>query len=577
MTSPIVLSAAVLFASFLAAHWGIRRIQLARAKHPSLRGHARWSQRIARLVPHYEFDDDEFFGTDDAPIEVQERRRRAFDALARALREKAPQTLAATAELEEGVSDLQFVNRYRVPFPFAGRVREQLRVGAVAVAARDRHIIDLDGNRSLDLTGAYGVNVFGFDVLRGCIERAVERSRDLGPVLGLYHPVVADNVRRLRQLSGLDEVSFHMSGTEAVMQAVRLARYHTRRSHAVRFCGSYHGWWDGVQAGAGNPRPPHEVYTLSDMSEASLRVLRTRNDVACVLVNPLQALHPNANAPSDGTLVAGDRRARYDKSAYTEWLRALQEVCTARGIVLIFDEVFLGFRLAPGGAQEYFSVSADLVTYGKTLGGGFPVGVVCGRAALMRRYREDQPADVCFARGTFNAHPYVMTAMNELLLYLDRSEVRATYAGIDARWNGRAQALNEALAAESLPIRVANMTSVWTTLFTQPSRYAWMLQYYLRAQGIAMSWVGSGRFIFSHDFTDVDAEEFRDRFVEAAEAMRSDGWWWSDPKLTRGWIGRRLLGEMIAAKLLGRRRTRRLAPVDARLPQPLSGNVPDLS
>ena len=85
-----------------------------------------------------------------------------------------------------------------------------------------------------------------------------------------------------------------MSGTEAVMQAVRLARYHTRRSHLVRFCGAYHGWWGDVQPGIGNPSPARETYTLADMSEHTLHVLRTRRDIACVLVNPLQALHPNA-------------------------------------------------------------------------------------------------------------------------------------------------------------------------------------------------------------------------------------------------------------------------------------------
>ena len=106
----------------------------------------------------------------------------------------------------------------------------------------------------------------------------------------------------LKEISGLDEVSFHMSGTEAVMQAVRLARYHTRRSHLVRFCGAYHGWWGDVQPGVGNPLPAHETYTLADMSEETLRVLRTRRNIACVLVNPLQALHPNASAPSDSAL-----------------------------------------------------------------------------------------------------------------------------------------------------------------------------------------------------------------------------------------------------------------------------------
>ena len=91
-----------------------------------------------------------------------------------------------------------------------------------------------------------------------------------------------------------------MSGTEAVMQAVRLARYHTGRSHLVRFCGAYHGWWDDVQPGVGNPRPVRDdLHAEGAWTSATLRVLRTRRDIACVLVNPLQALHPNASAPGD--------------------------------------------------------------------------------------------------------------------------------------------------------------------------------------------------------------------------------------------------------------------------------------
>ena len=110
--------------------------------------------------------------------------------------------------------------------------------------------------------------------------------------------------------------------------------------------------------------------------------------------------------------------------------------------MLIFDEVFVGFRLAPGGAQEYFGVRADMVTYGKTLGGGLPVGVVCGTHELMRRFRDDRPADVCFARGTFNSHPYVMSAMDEFLSRLASPNFRSVYNGLDELWNGRAEQLN---------------------------------------------------------------------------------------------------------------------------------------
>src|SRR5262249_62391974 len=123
-----------------------------------------------------------------------------------------------------------------------------------------------------------------------------------------------------------------------------------------------------------------------------------------------------------------------------------------REIGLILDQVFLGFRVARGGAQEYFGVAADLVTYGKTLGGGLPIGVVCGRREWMKRYREDRPSDLLFARGTFNAHPYVMAAMNEFLRHLDLPEVRESSDGLDARWDARAAELNHRLQRRGLPV-----------------------------------------------------------------------------------------------------------------------------
>jgi glutamate-1-semialdehyde 2,1-aminomutase len=184
-----------------------------------------------------------------------------------------------------------------VPFQFSGFVRQYLPVGAFVQSSCGVTVTDLDGNRFYDLTGSYGVNLLGYDFYKECIERGAQHVRELGPVLGAYHPVIATNVKRLKEISGLDEVSFHMSGTEAVMQAARLARYHTRRSHLVRFCGAYHGWWGDVQPGIGNPVPARNTYTLKDMSDDSLRVLRNRDDIACVLINPLQAFPARLRIP----------------------------------------------------------------------------------------------------------------------------------------------------------------------------------------------------------------------------------------------------------------------------------------
>ena len=548
MTNPLVPIAA-LGAGLLIATKGRERLRLSRAKHKSLGGHVRMAKRIAGQVPFYEYGPDRFFRVDDAPDAVAAQREQAFARLSATFAERFANTIALTRETRPGLSDLQFTGAYRVPFQFSRRVREQLGTGAFYERADGPFLYDLDGNRFIDLTGSYGVNLFGTEFYKETIREGAAAAEALGPTLAGLHPLVADNVRRLRAISGLDEVSFHMSGTEAVMQAVRLARYHTRRRRLVRFAGAYHGWWGDVQPGIGNPVPEGGTLTLADQSERTLDVLARRKDIACVLVNPLQSLHPNGGAPSDGQLVDGTRRAGADHAGYAAWLRRLAEVCRANGIVLILDEVFVGFRLAPGSVARAMGVQPDMITFGKTLGGGLPVGVLTGRADLMKRYREDRPVDICFARGTFNSHPYVMGAMDAFLRRLESPAIQALYDGIDARWDGHAAALNAALAAEDLPVRVANLQTIWTVLYDAPSAYNWMLQYYLREAGLALSWVGTGRLIFSLDIDEALFGEITRRFVDAARAMRDDGWFWHQAGATNRDVRRRILKETLAVRV----------------------------
>ena len=532
--------------------WGLpkawRRVQLSRAKHRSLAGHARIAQRLARWVPGYAYDEARFFAVDGAPAPLAERRRAALQRLSRAFDAAWPRGAALSAQAREGLPDLQFTGRYRVPFQFSPVIRQYLRTSSFIARAQGVTVEDVDGHVFHDLTGSYGVNVFGVDFYKQTLAEGLAVANEVGPILGHYLPCVVDNIERLKVISGLDAVSFHMSGTEAVMQAVRLARYHTGRRYLVRFAGAYHGWWEDVQPGPGNPMPVRETYTLADLSERALDVLCTRRDIACVLVNPLQALHPNRPAPGDSALVDSSRTAEVDRAAYAAWLQRLRAVCSERGIVLIFDEVFVGFRLARGGAQQYFGVQADLVTYGKTLGGGLPVGVVCGRQALMQRYREDHPADICFARGTFNAHPQVMASMNAFLRRLDSPEVQALYQGLDDRWDARLARFNAALEDAGLPVRVAGLSSIWTVLYTRPSRYNWMLQFYLRAHGLLLSWVGSGRLVWTLNHSDADVQAVLDKFVAAAREMQADGWWWHDAAVSNQAIRRSILKEMLRAR-----------------------------
>ena len=554
MNESLNVPALALYAgSAAAALWAAarlrQRLELSRAKHPSLAGHPRTARRIAGWMPSYHYREDQMLGLDGASAARVAQRRLALNRLVQALQSRFARSLEYTGALAEGLSDLQFVSHYRIPFQFRAFASQGLKIASCVQSTEGVMLTDLDGNRLYDLTGSYGVNLFGNDFYKSCIAEGAQRVAELGPVLGSYHPVVADNVLRLKRISGMDEVSFHMSGTEAVMQAVRLARYHSGRDKVVRFCGSYHGWWGDVQPGIGNPIAAHDTLTLQEMGQATLRVLRKRGDIACVLVNPLQALHPNVAAPSDGSLLDSGRRAGFDKAAYTAWLQQLRSICDARGIALIFDEVFVGFRLAPGGAQDYFGVRADMVTYGKTLGGGLPVGVVCGQARWMKRFRADVPGDICFARGTFNSHPYVMGAMNVFLQRLETPAVQALYSDLDGLWNTRAAQLNAMLTGAGVPVQVANLSTIWTVLYTRAACYNWLLQHYLRLEGLALSWVGSGRIIFSLNYTQADFDAVAERFVRAALAMQADGWWPEEgAALTNKAIKRRVLRELLRAK-----------------------------
>jgi glutamate-1-semialdehyde 2,1-aminomutase len=547
MPNSILIGTLLAASAALPRAW--QRLELSRAKHRSLAGHSRIARRFASLIPGYSYGPDEFFRADGAPNEIEAQRRHGFEHVSKTLRERCPRTLELTARTQPSVSDLQFTGSYRVPFQFSAYCREHLPIGAFLESSADVRVKDLDGNEFIDLAGSYGVNVFGYDFYKECIRQATDRAEELGPVLGAYHPSLSYNVERLCAISGLDEVSFHMSGTEAVMQAVRLARHHTGRKRLVRFCGAYHGWWDDVQPGPGAPILPANTYTLAEMSPRSLHVIRTRRDIACVLVNPLQALHPNVAAPSDSTLVDSARTADFDRVSYSAWLKELRQACSDNGVALIFDEVLLGFRLAPGGAQEYFGVRADLVTYGKTLAGGLPIGALCGRKEFMRRFDERWPARICFARGTFNSHPYVMTCMQAFLERLESPEVKNLYRNLDSVWENRARQLNGELRANDLPVRVSGLSTIWTVLYELPSRYNWMFQYYLRIHGLSLSWVGTGRLIFPLACTDAHFAEISRRFIGAAQHMKSDGWWHAEPARSNRSIRRSILKEMLRRRL----------------------------
>ncbi len=485
------------------------------------------SRRLSEWVKSLDYSDQEVLGADGAGDPWVQRRKEAIDRLAGFFQKHCAKSIAWGNDVRGSFSDLRFTDANRVPFPFMRMMREKFSLCSVVTASNGPKLSDLDGNWSLDVSGSYGLNVAGFDRYKEWMEKGLEKVKDLGPVLGPLHPVVADNIALLKSISKLDEVSFHMSGTEAVMAAVRLARFNTRRKLIVCFSGAYHGWWDGVQPGLGSERAIGDCLTLKDLHPASLDLLRRRaNEIAAVLINPVQSFHPNLPPPSDTILLtSGVRKTEDSSSSYAQWLRKLREVCSECGIPLIFDEVFSGFRLAPGGAQEYFGVQADIVVYGKTVAGGMPIGVVCGKKELMRRFDSEHPMRIAYVIGTFSAHPVVMGAMNEFLNWLVQPATAELYIEAKRRCEQWVHSTNESLSRLGLPVRVMNFATIWTVLFKAPGRYNWLLQYYLRAEGVTLSWVGTGRCMSSLDFTPADYKELQAKLVNAAHKMQDDGWW----------------------------------------------------
>ena len=485
------------------------------------------SRVLAPWVKSNDYLGQDFFRADGAEEAIVTRRQQALERLATFFQDQHPRSVFWGNEIREGLSDLRFTDAGRVPFPFARVMREKFNLCSVVTASKGPKLLDIDGHWSLDVTGSYGVNVAGYDQYKEWMQKGWERVKELGPVLGPLHPIVAENIAMLKTISKLDEVSFHMSGTEAVMAAIRLARFNTRRKTIVCFAGAYHGWWDGVQPGLGSEREIRDCLTLKDMNPASLDAIRRmKHDIAGVVVNPIQSFHPNSPPPSDAILLTSSVRKTQEAHApYGQWLRKLRDVCTACDIPLIFDEVYSGFRLAAGGAQEGFDVRADLVVYGKTVGGGMPIGVVCGRKDLMRRFDPDHPMRLAYVIGTFSAHPAVMGAMNEFLRWASRPQTCQLYEDANQQCTEWALSVNRAFAEDALPLRVVNLATVWTILFQQPGRYNWLLQYYLRAEGVMLSWVGTGRCLSNMAFTQQDYDELQGKIVTAALRMKQDGWW----------------------------------------------------
>jgi len=240
---------------------------------------------VVDLIPRFSISKRSFFNADGASAEVARKREAALEALQERWRVKYKQCLVFGSDLKNLISDVRFTSGRCFP-PFNNVVNEYLDPSMALARTEGPTVVDIDGNSSLDVSGSYGVNVCGYEAYKRFITAGWAAAKDKGLYLGSLDETTLANIKMIQQISGLPEVSFHMSGTEAVMAAVRCARFNQRKPLVVSFGGAYHGWWDGMQPTAGNERTPEDVLCLKDMNALSLAVTRARGSEIAAPAKP---------------------------------------------------------------------------------------------------------------------------------------------------------------------------------------------------------------------------------------------------------------------------------------------------
>ena len=323
--------------------------------------------------------------------------------------------------------------------------------------AEGSYIYDVEGRRYIDYVCSWGPMILGHNhpVIREAVEKAVVDGLSFGAPTPREVEIAQLMVE---MVPGLEMVRMVNSGTEAVMSALRLARGATDRDKLIKFEGCYHGHSDCMLVNAGSSAlagghpsssgvpvgAARDTLTAQFNDLASVQALleANRGEVAAVIVEPAAA-NMGVVGPAPG------------------FLQGLRELCDQHGALLIFDEVITGFRLAPGGAQEYFGVKADLVTYGKIIGGGMPVGAYGGSRALMEHVA---PCGPVYQAGTLSGNPVAMAAGLAQLRYLhDHPQV---YTHINHMGASLAQDMGKLCETSQVPVAINQVGSLLSPFFT---------------------------------------------------------------------------------------------------------------
>ncbi|MBI2737466.1 MAG: amino acid adenylation domain-containing protein [Rhodospirillales bacterium] len=446
---------------------------------------------------------------------LTQRQQDYIRTLAQRLNARTPLSKARTQRDRDVLADPRTAAGFR-------REWKELVYPVVADRAKGSRIRDIDGNDYVDLVNGFGQTMFGHspDFVTDAIAAQLRDGFPIGP----QSPLAGEVATLVRDMTGSERVTFCNTGSEAVMAAMRVARTVTGRERVVVFNNDYHGQFDealvkaiggtGPQALPTAPGiPPGSIANMTVLPYGEQRSLdwiaANGQDIAAVLVEPVQSRHPVLRP--------------------VEFLKKLRALCDASGAVLVFDEIVTGFRVHPGGVQAVFGIAADLVTYGKVLGGGMPIGILAGKARFMDaldggawRYGDDSvpEAAVTFVAGTFIRHPLALAAAKAVLLHL-QAEGPALQERLAARTGRLVDALNRDLERRGLATRAEGYSSWFHISLAAEGPLASLFWSQMRLLGIHMQ-EGFPCFLTTAH-SDADIAAIESAFAASLDALEDVG------------------------------------------------------
>jgi len=452
----------------------------------------------------------------DNSDELKPRQRQHIDDLVKRFNAKTPQSKALTDQYRQYHADPRTASGFN-------RLWKELVYQIVTVKSKGSRLIDIDGNEYIDILNGFGPGFLGHGVDH--VLESLHKQVDTGFEVGPQSLIAMEAAQLFCELTGNERASFVCTGSEAVYAAMRLARTCTSRDKIVMFARDYHGNFDEVLVrgidGKNGPRTmplapgiPKEavsnVIVLPYGTPQALDYVRQNvHMLAAVIVEPVQSRRPEFQP--------------------YEFIREVRRITQNAGTLFIFDEVVTGFRFGPRGAQAFYGVDADLVTYGKVIGGGMPLGVVSGKSEFMDTFDGGQwqfgddsfpQAPVTFFAGTFVRHPLVMASLKSMLEFF-KAQPAHFWKAVNAKGNKLAGNIDRWFAENDMPFAMPNCGSLMYLRINEDQKYGALLGAHMRDRGVFILEGFPSYMTAAHDDEDIDY--VIDAFKDSALEMRAAG------------------------------------------------------